>query len=440
VTASFTHAATRQSKRSDAAALCRSFADSARFGGLIVTSSRRGEAGLLLGAGPYCRRRSTQPDTARVAARHIDMECSNSKSERYMKLIYDVIGAPRGLGGTELHAREFLHAWMQQYPDDEVLVVGRRWAELEKEFARVRWITWPTSSPVLRIVGQLVLIPILMRAHKAHVLLVSLPVLSPLSPKRRSFVFSHDWRHLARPEEFSIMRRAYRMIWRSSVNRAAITFCISRKTLRETANIAPDSRRVLAESGHDHALRWTAESPDSPTLRALAGEGDVVVTFGHWNNKRPELVIAALATLEPAVSPLLVVLGARGEYQERLHRLALAHGVSEKVRFPGFVPEDEYQAIMRRADCVVLASTDEGFGLPVAEALSLGHPVVVTSDSGLGETFGGSVRAVPPEVDAMGRAISDALAQGHTTSHPSARPSWRDTAKIVREAILSATT
>jgi hypothetical protein len=76
---------------------------------------------------------------------------------------------------------------MQQCPDDEVLVVGRHWAELEKEFACVPWITWPTRSSVLRIVGQLVLIPILMRAHKAHVLLVSLPVLSPLSPKTSVF-------------------------------------------------------------------------------------------------------------------------------------------------------------------------------------------------------------------------------------------------------------
>jgi glycosyltransferase involved in cell wall biosynthesis len=357
-----------------------------------------------------------------------------------MKLIYDVIGAPPGSGGPELHAREFLHAWVHEYPDDEVLVVGRRWAELDNEFSRVRWIRWPTRSFVWRIVGQLVLIPILMQAHKAHILLVSLPVLSPLSPKRRSFVFSHDWRHLVHPEEFPTMRRAYRTIWRSSVSRAAVTFCISRKTLSETANVAPDSMLVLAESGHDHALRWPAKPPDSSTLRDLAGKGDVVVTFGHWNNKRPELVIAALATLEPTVAPLLIVLGARGEYRERLHRLAVAHGVSEKVRLPGFVPDDEYQAIIKRANCVVLASTDEGFGFPVAEALSLGHPVVVTSDSGLGETFGASVRAVPPEVDALGRAISDALAQGHTTSRQSAIHSWRDTANIVREAILSATT
>jgi glycosyltransferase involved in cell wall biosynthesis len=92
---------------------------------------------------------------------------------------------------------------------------------------------------------------------------------------------------------------------------------------------------------------------------------------------------------------------------------------------------------MKRADCVVLASTDEGFGLPVAEALSLGHPVVVTSDSGLGEIFGDAVRAVPAEPEALGHAISDALAQGRMACDQPSMNSWRDTATVVHEAIAS---
>lgn len=357
-----------------------------------------------------------------------------------MKLIYDVIGAPPESGGTALHAREFLRAWVHAYPDDEVLVVGRRFAESDDEFARVRLLRWPNRSVLWRIFGQLVLIPILMRVHRADVLLVSVPVLSPLSPKRRSFVFCHDWRHLARPEEFSITRRAYRMIWRSSVARAALTFCISQKTLAETAKIVPDSAPLLAENGHDHALRWPTEPPDSATLRALDGEEDVVVTFGHWNNKRPELVLAALAALGPSASPRLVVLGARGSYREDLEKLAAAHGISDRAHFPGFVADSEYRAIIQRASCVVLASTDEGFGLPVAEALSLGHPVVVTSDSGIVKTFGDAVISVPPEPVALGRAISEALVRGDSASPHPISPSWEDTAKIVRDAIVSATT
>src|SRR4051812_3008818 len=181
-----------------------------------------------------------------------------------MKLIYDVIGSAPKSGGVELHAREVLQAWVQQYPDDEVIAVGTRWESLSPECAsRVRWIYWPARSFVWRIIGQLLFVPLLMKLHRTHLLLVSVPVLSPLTPNRRSFVFAHDWRHLTNPHEFPIFRRMYRSIWRSSVNRAAITFCISRKALTETGNIAPNSVLVLAENGRDHALRWEAETSNT---------------------------------------------------------------------------------------------------------------------------------------------------------------------------------
>lgn len=353
-----------------------------------------------------------------------------------MKLIYDVIGVSPRSGGVETVARELLHAWTQQYPDDEVIVVGTRWESLSDEVAsRVRWISWPTRSLVWRVIGQLLFVPLLMRLHRADVLLATLPVLSPLSPNRRSFVFSYDWRHLKNPQEFPVLRRAYRSIWRSSINRAATTFCISQKTLNETAIVAPRSILVLAELAGDHALRWEAETSQVP--RALSGNGDVVVTFGHLNNKRPDLVIAALATLDCTVAPDLIVLGASGSLRETLRKLASAQGVAEKVHFPGFVPDREFQAIMKRATCVVLASSDEGFGLPVAEALSLGLPVVVTSDSGLEEIFGHAVTAVAAEPEALGRAISDALTPGTTACHQSAMHSWRDTATVVHQSIAS---
>ena len=183
-----------------------------------------------------------------------------------MKLIYDVIGAPPGSGGSELAAREFLHAWAQQYPDDDLIVVGTRWESLSEEYeSRIRWINWPARWFAFRIIGQLLFVPLLMQFHRTHLLLASLPVLSPFSPNRRSFVFCHDWRHLKNPDEFTILRRLYRSIWRTSVNRASLTFCGSRKALTETVNVAPNSVLVLAENGRDHALRWRADAEPSNT-------------------------------------------------------------------------------------------------------------------------------------------------------------------------------
>jgi glycosyltransferase involved in cell wall biosynthesis len=355
-----------------------------------------------------------------------------------LRLIYDAIGAAPGAGGPEVHGRELLCAWMRKYPDDEVIVIGSRWRGISEEVAsRIRWFNWPTGSIVWRAIGQMLVVPIVVQTHRRHVLLSTLTVLSPLSPRRRSFIFAHDWRHLTRPEEFSTPKRAYRRIWRKSAARATITFCISDKTLRETQKVAPRSTLVLAESGHDHALRWTLDTTASSSTSVLTDDAKVVVTFGHRNNKRPELVIRALATLIRSgyLEPLqLVVLGAEGHYRTTLRELVNDESIGESVLLPGFVDDTEYQRIMRRADCVILASTDEGFGLPVAEALSLGHQVIVTADSGLTAVFAESVVEVAAEPGALACAISKLLA--NPAPPLASLHTWEDTAATVRTAII----
>lgn len=354
-----------------------------------------------------------------------------------MKVIYDAIGAAPGSGGPELHAREFLRAWLERYPDDEILAVGTPMPDLTDELgSQVRWLSWPSHSLILRVIGQMVFIPALMQVLRTHKLIVTVPVLSPLTPGRRSFVFVHDWRHLTRPDEFSALRRAYRRIYPASVRRAVTAFCISPKTLAETTHVVPGAALILAENGYDHTRRWEpVKYSDSPTLSSLRDGRHVIVTFGHRNNKRPELVIAALAHSHTSPTPQLVVLGASGSYRETLRDLARSKGLDDDVHLPGFVDDTEYRVLIKFADCVVLGSTDEGFGVPVAEALSFGHPVVGTSDSGLNTIFHGLVIEAHPEPAAVGTAIDEALSNGATTANPSHLRSWADTASIVRSAL-----
>ncbi|WP_081660119.1 glycosyltransferase [Mycolicibacterium iranicum] len=355
-----------------------------------------------------------------------------------MKLLIDVIGGPPGSGGTELHAREVLEAWIREFPNDEVVVVGTKWPDLsDLACSRVRWIFWPTNSVLMRIIGQMIFIPLVMQLYRRHVLLVSLAVLSPLCPKRRSFVFSHDWRHLTRPEEFSRVRRLYRSIWRRSVKRATRTFCVSPKALRETANVSPSASVMLAENGHDHASRWDISLKQSCELiDAIPADSRTVVTYGHWNNKRPELVVNALAMLESGDPVHLIVLGARGEYRETLRELAKRNGIDSVVHLPGFVPGNEYRTIISQADCVVIASTDEGFGFPVVEALYFGHPVVVTADSGLVENFGNLVISANPDAAGIALAIGEGLRRKSVPIRQSMHR-WCDTVITVREGIES---
>jgi glycosyltransferase involved in cell wall biosynthesis len=92
-------------------------------------------------------------------------------------------------------------------------------------------------------------------------------------------------------------------------------------------------------------------------------------------------LISAIAILRD--EPIVLTIWGEGEERRKLEALIKDLGLSEKVFLPGFNP-DINKAIMD-IDIYVQPSLNEGFGLSVVEALSLGAPVIVTPVGSLTE-------------------------------------------------------
>lgn len=60
----------------------------------------------------------------------------------------------------------------------------------------------------------------------------------------------------------------------------------------------------------------------------------------------------------------------------------------ERVQFLGYVPENDLPGLYAQAECFVLPSFDEGFGLPALEAMACGTPVIVSDGGALPEVVG----------------------------------------------------
>ena len=347
-----------------------------------------------------------------------------------MKVLIDTLGAPALSGGMRLYAEEVITSWSEAFPGDELTVVGGAWARSAfPTLANVRVVSWPNDSAPLRMFGQFVVAGLVYRATRSDALVSVSAIVSPLASKSRRVCVVHDWRHMRNEHEFGFLQRLYRRLWVICLNAAGATISISAKTDSETKRFAPLARRFVVENGRDHARRW------APVVKAAGDPGTSnVVTFGHHLNKRPDLVIRAMAEITTEVRPMLTVLGARGDTKVALEQLAHQLGVEQYCAFPGFVETDEYNRLIQSATVVVLASTDEGFGLPVAEAQYFGIPVVTASDSGL-EEIHSDLFVSQPEPREMAAVIVEAIHSRTDKVQRADQWSWAQTASEIRRIV-----
>ena len=100
--------------------------------------------------------------------------------------------------------------------------------------------------------------------------------------------------------------------------------------------------------------------------------------------KGVDLVIRAFARLQDR-SATLEIAGA-GDYRSALESLAASLDLGARVRFLGFISEEEKLALLRRAWAVALASPKEGWGLTNVEAEACATPVVASNSPGIRES------------------------------------------------------
>ncbi|MBQ1540387.1 MAG: glycosyltransferase family 4 protein [Caulobacteraceae bacterium] len=117
-------------------------------------------------------------------------------------------------------------------------------------------------------------------------------------------------------------------------------------------------------------------------------------------------------TLGPERTPDLMLVGRRGWESEMvfdlLDRAPTLRGVVHEL---GCIPDTRLRELIRGARAVLLPSFAEGYGLPVAEALALGAPVIASDLPALRETGGGA----PDYLDPLDGAAWAAAAADYAT-------------------------
>ena len=128
--------------------------------------------------------------------------------------------------------------------------------------------------------------------------------------------------------------------------------------------------------------------------------------------KNVDLLIEAYLGLRDTVREEfeLIIAGPVGWKSEKT--LALLNAPPRNVRYLGYVPESEMPELMAGAAVLAYPSLYEGFGLPVAEAMACGVPIITSATSSLPEVAGEAALLVDPQSmvelrDALDRLLSN---------------------------------
>lgn len=207
-----------------------------------------------------------------------------------------------------------------------------------------------------------------------------LPILSRLP---RSVITVHDLVAFRFPETFPPrVGGVKRFLMRASVERAAhiiVPSQATRKDLMETLGVDP-SRITVVSHGVAPKVRHLGNSPH-PRPYFLA----VGTLEPRKNLERLIHGYAQLCRSLRADCPDLVIVGRPGWMYAGIYRAPHVAGVAERVTFVNYVSEADLLAFYSHAVALCYPSLYEGFGLPMAEAMMVGTPVVASNRGALAE-------------------------------------------------------
>jgi glycosyltransferase involved in cell wall biosynthesis len=354
------------------------------------------------------------------------------------------------MGGLETYVRALVPELVRLAPGVRFSVfcspTGREQLSREAFGEEVELVTHPLFGVRgLKAVSEMTVLGAI--AGRRVDLLHSVALTAPLRTRAVNVVMLADVTWIVAPDEDAAgtMR-----LWRVTVpviaRRADRVIAISRAGAEDVVRYlrVPRERIDVTPLGPGVDAR-VAPTPELALRERLGlGDGRIVLAVSakkvHKNLAR--LVEAMRIVVDREPTAMLVLVGRPTRHEQELRALAAAQGIAGNVVFPAYVDQADLEGLYAAAACFVLPSLNEGFGLPILEAMSRGVPVACSNVSAMPEVAGGAARYFDPlRPDEIVAAVLDLLEDRAQASRLAAAGreqartfSWARTAELTLES------
>ena len=373
---------------------------------------------------------------------------SNGRLTR-VRIVVDYRPALRARTGVGEYIHQIIKALARTGQDDEVTLFSSSWKDRPSDEV-------VADLPGVRIVDQRIPVRALNLAwhrlgwpsveamaggtydvaHSPH------PLLMP-SRSAAQLVTIHDLHFMDHPERTSReIRRDYASLAQAHAQRADRVIVSSRYAAGEVERLlqVPGERIAVCPAG---APAWAAWGR-SPAAR------DGYILFLGTLEPRKNIgglleAYARVVSRSPSAPRLVLAGGTVPDSVQWLEKIN-APPLAGRVEYLGYVSTDQRESVYKGARLLVLPSFEEGFGLPVLEAMAAGVPIVASNCGAIPEVLGDAGLVVDPEdTEALAAAIVRCVTEPGLAEAAARRGlervrqfTWERTAGQVRQAYSDA--
>ncbi len=235
----------------------------------------------------------------------------------------------------------------------------------------------------------------------------------PAAKFRRAVTTFHDLFVMTADYSTPAFRRRFTLFAEDAAARSDHIIAVSHYTAEQVAKLlfVPRGRISVVHHGVERIPTIAVEE-----LQEFRHRHDLEAPFilhvgAIQKRKNIECLVEAFERIEGPTR--LVLAGANGYGADRILYRIEQSSSAPRIRRIGYADRPMLERLYRSASVLAFPSLDEGFGLPVLEAMSAGLPVVTSNRAALAEVAGDAALLVNPEDPHELRiAIEEALEAG----------------------------